>query len=276
MSQKLKYISRIKDEFDTVICGVNGVIMRGSQIDAAALGTLIKMYQSGKRVMLSSNLSLRVGELFGLLKSAGVPMNIFCAMITAGEIAHFYLQNASSLGRCYYNMTSLPSKMMFGLNYQETRLLDKAHFVLAETVAEGINVEAQMPVLEQALRRGLPLVCVGNNTSVVSDNGQICAGAGALAEQYALLGGKVLSFGKPDVRIAAYLTENIADFQRSRCLVIGDGMATDMRLGYNFKAQTLLLTSGVHQLSADLGTQINELQANYGLHVDYYAETLQW
>lgn len=276
MSQKIKYISRLKDEFDTVICGVNGVIADGTQLNAASLDALIKMYQSGKRVMLASNLGLRVSELFDWLKSAGVPMNIFYAMITAGEIAHFYLQNTVSLGCCYYNSASIPSKVMRGLNYRETQLINKADFILVETGVYSLNVEAQMPVLEQALRKNIPLICVGNNTSVMGDNGQVYAGAGALAEQYALLGGKVLPFGKPDVRIASYLTENISGFQKSRCLIIGDCMATDMRLGHNFKASTLLLTTGVHQLVDVKSSQMDALQADYGLHVDYYTEALQW
>jgi len=276
MSQKIKYISRLKDDFDTVICGVNGVITEGLQINVAAIDALIKMYQSGKRIMLASNLSLRVNDLFGLLKSSGVPMNIFYAMITAGEIAHFYLQNSDSLGRCYYNLTSSASKVMHGLDYQETSLLEEAQFLLVETKPEFIDVESQQAVLDFALRQKLPLICVGNNTSVMLNRHVVGAGAGAVAEQYALRGGKVFSFGKPDVRIASYLTENISDFKKNRCLIIGDCMSTDIRLGHNFKSQTLLLTNGVHQIANASSAQIDELQANYGLHVDYYTETLQW
>ena len=275
MSQKIKYISRLRDEFDAVICGVNGVVLNGTKVDAAAVDALIKMYQSGKKVMLASNLSFRVIDLFCLLKEAGVPMNIFYAMITAGEMTHFYLQNTDDLGHRYLNLTSRPSELMRGLPYAETRLPDNADFVLAETTVDGIALQACMPVLDQALRRQLPLLCVGNNTSVVTDGG-LREGAGAVAEQYALLGGQIIPFGKPDVRIAAYLTENIANFSSDRCLVIGDCMATDMRLGNAFKAKTLLLTGGVHQLVDAQSQQIDVLSANYGLHVDYYTENLQW
>ena len=59
-------------------------------------------------------------------------------------------------------------------------------------------------------------------------------------------------------------------------MVIGDCMATDMRLGNAFKAKTLLLTGGVHQLADAQSQQIDVLSANYGLHVDYYTENLQW
>jgi ribonucleotide monophosphatase NagD (HAD superfamily) len=97
-----------------------------------------------------------------------------------------------------------------------------------------------------------------------------------LAEQYAMQGGKIIPFGKPDPRIAAYLSESIADFHYNRCLVIGDCMATDMRMGNSVKAQTLLITSGVLQLKNPGDQQINELSQNYGLSIDYYMENLQW
>ena len=50
MTRKLKYVSRIKDEFDTVISGVNGVFMCGDEVISEAVDTLIKLYQSGKKL----------------------------------------------------------------------------------------------------------------------------------------------------------------------------------------------------------------------------------
>jgi hypothetical protein len=68
MSQKLKYISRIKDEFDTIICGVNGVFAYGDNILAPAVDALIKLYQSGKKITLASNSGMRVRDLYYALK----------------------------------------------------------------------------------------------------------------------------------------------------------------------------------------------------------------
>ena len=275
MSQRLKYISRIKDEFDTVICGMNGVITRGSSIDAEQVTALIKIYQSGKKIMLASNSGQRVGDLFRFLKERGVPMNIFYAMISAGEIAHFYLKNNHSLGQKYFPLRQFQSLMMRGLDYTAVTDIRMADFVLAETDMQGLAVEKVMPLLEEALRCHLPLVCVGNNISVITEDG-VCGCAGAVAEQYAMQGGEIIPFGKPDIRIAAYLSESIIGFDKKRCLVIGDCMATDIRLGNAFKAQTLFLTGGVHQIDEPTAHKVDELAAGYGLSVDYYTEALQW
>ncbi len=276
MSQKLKYISRIKDEFDSVICGVNGVFMFGNRVDAESLQTLIKFYQSGKKIALASNSSLRVKELYYLLKHNDVPMNIFYAMITAGEIAHFYLKNNHDLGRSYYNLSGLDSGIARGLGYEKADSIVMADFILAQTDYDGLDEATVMPVLEQALHLNLPMLCVGNNTSLVGSKG-IVSGVGAIAERYAIMGGKkVIPFGKPDVRIASYLMEGMPGFSKERCVVIGDCMSTDMRMANNFGVKSLLLTNGVHQMEGNIEQQLEDLSGSYGLNIDYYAEALRW
>jgi len=275
MSRRLKYISRIKDDFDTVICGFNGVISYDLRIQPEAVDTLIKMYQNDKRIMLASNIGWRVNDLFAFLKSNGVPMQIFDAMITAGEMSHFHFRQNEDLGKKYYFLGNHQPQTTKETDYIEVKNIAEADFMLAETDVEGINLNDYTSLLEQALHYHKPLICVGNDTMLATTQG-VHDCVGALAEQYAMMGGKLISFGKPDVRIAAYLCENIPNFERSRCLIIGDCMATDMRMGNTFKAQTLFLTGGVHQMSDPSPQQIDALSAEYGLGVDYYAETLQW
>lgn len=276
MSQKLKYISRIKDEFDSVICGVNGVFTYGDRVDEQSVQTLIKLYQSGKKIMLASNSSQRVKDLYYILKRHNVPMNIFCAMITAGEIAHFYLKNNKELGNSYYNLSSCNSNIMKGLRYEEADSIVMADFVLVQADYNGVDENKIMPILEQALYLKLPMLCVGNNTTLLGSD-SIVSGAGAIAEKYAMLGGKqVIPFGKPDVRVATYLTEGVQGFSKERCLLIGDCMSTDMRMANIFGVKSLLITGGVHQIDDDTEQKLAELSSSYGLNIDYYSEALRW
>lgn len=275
MNQKLKYVSHIKDDFDVLISGVNGVFMFGENVEKNAVDTLIKLYQSGTKIALASNSGMRVKDLYYLLKRKNVPMNIFYAIITAGEIAHFYLRNNTNLGHRYYNLSGKKSKTLDCLDYVAAESPVMADFILAESDCDGVDTAAVLPILEQALHMNLPIVCVGNNTSLVSSDG-VVVGAGAVAEKYAMMGGQVFPFGKPDVRIASYLTEGFGDFEHSRCLVVGDCMSTDMRMGNSFGAQTLFLTNGVHQIGGDIDKQLKDLSDSYGLNVDYYMENLQW
>lgn len=275
MNKAVKHISLLREEFDIVICGVNGVITDGQNIFPESIDALVKLYQSGKKIALASNTGMRVQNLFFFLKRNGIPMNIFYAIITAGEIAHFYLKKQFKAGSTYFPIVTDQYGVAGGLPFEAVDSVVLADFLLAETTNHKIDTEKLSVLLEQALNLRLPFLCVGNDTSIVTDKG-VGANVGALAEQYALMGGKIISFGKPDPHIAAYLTEELADFDASRCLFIGDNMATDMRLGNAFGGKNLLLTNGVHQLRGNLIRQTDELSTGFGLSVDYCMEKLQW
>lgn len=275
MNKTIKHISRIRDEFDIVVCGVNGVLTDGQRIFPESIDVLVKLYQSGKKIALASNTGMRVQNLFWFLKRSGVPMNIFYAVITAGEIAHYHLKNQIKSGSTYFSLDKNKQCSVDGLAFEKVDSVVLADFILAETNKFGVETEQWNSVLEQALSLHLPFLCVGNDTSVLTKDG-VKANVGSLAEQFAIMGGKIVPFGKPDLRIATYLTENIGDFDASRCLFIGDNMATDMRLGNNFGGKNLLLTNGVHQIKGDLIKQVDELSTSYGLSVDYCMEKLEW
>ena len=50
MNKTIKQISRIRDEFDIVVCGVNGVLTDGQRIFPESIYVLVKLYQSGKKI----------------------------------------------------------------------------------------------------------------------------------------------------------------------------------------------------------------------------------
>lgn len=274
MVKTIKYVSRIKDDFDCVICGVNGVITDGETIFTSAVETLYHLYLEGKKIVLATNSGQRVSELFEILKKQHFPMHIFSAMITAGEIAHYSLKNRTDLGLMYYPLSKRSGAIMQGLKYQKTDSPVLADFILAETTAENLESEENLRLLEQAINLKLPMICVGNNTLMMFGN-KVQVSVGSLAEQYALMGGKIITFGKPDIKIIKYLTENL-NVKPERCLVIGDNMATDMKMGANFKAKTLLICSGIHQIKNDIEQKTEELSLNFGIDIDFAMENLQW
>ena len=209
------------------------------------------------------------------LKKNNVPMNIFFAIITAGEIAHFYFKKQTKSGQTYFAIAENEFGALRGLPYEKVDSVVLADFVLVENLPQGLDLAKSELLMEQALNLHLPLYCVGNDTAVQTAAG-VKESAGALAEQYAMQGGNIISFGKPDLRIASYLTESLSDFDASRCLFIGDNMATDMHLANNFGGKSLLMTNGIHRIKGDLVRQVDELSTSFGLNVDYCMEKLQW
>jgi HAD superfamily hydrolase (TIGR01459 family) len=107
-------------------------------------------------------------------------------------------------------------------------------------------------MLARMRAKRLDFVCA-NPDIVVEIGGELSYCAGAIAERYAALGGKVIQAGKPFAPIYDQAmrmvgeTSGGAAIDRSRVLAIGDAMHTDIKgaCGQNFAS--LFVTSGIHR-----------------------------
>ena len=77
MIKPIVNIAKIIDAYDAVICGFNGVIHNGRIFFPEAVEVLVKLYQSGKKIALLSNISCRVEDLVRKLHHAGVSPLLF-------------------------------------------------------------------------------------------------------------------------------------------------------------------------------------------------------
>jgi ribonucleotide monophosphatase NagD (HAD superfamily) len=90
-----------------------------------------------------------------------------------------------------------------------------------------------------------------NPDIIVAIGEEIVYCAGALAQRYALLGGKVLMFGKPHPPIYAAAFERLRRLKGRAIdpkdvLAIGDGGATDLAGAGQAGIDCLFITEGVH------------------------------
>ena len=279
--------AKIIEDFDAVIVGFSGVLSDGAVIRKEAVDALINMKKNGKKIVLCSNTVLRVSQLCDLFVENKVPLKLFDAIITAGEILHYKLKNRSGdlehIGQKYYRLGSGKNTAVFAnLDYQAVNSLPEADFMFMDSVAaEDDTIDRYMPLLEQAAGMGIPFVIAGNDTSSFKD-GKICLAPGALAEQYAVLGGRIITVGKPDPLIMAYCMEVLPiETPKERILVIGDNLATDIK-GANLAGfGSLLVTKGVHVNFLGEGyisdvAKTRELASNLDGYPDYIISNLRW
>ena len=279
--------AKIIEDFDAVIVGFSGVLSDGAAIRKEAIDALINMKKNGKKIVLCSNTVLRVSQLCDLFVENKIPLKLFDAIITAGEILHYKLKNRSGdtehIGQKYYRLGSGKNMAIFAhLNYQAVNSLPEADFMFMDSVAaEDDTIDQYMPLLEQAAGMGIPFVIAGNDTSSFKD-GKICLAPGALAEQYAVLGGRIITVGKPDPLVMAYCMEVLPiETQKERILVIGDNLATDIK-GANLAGfGSLLVTKGVHVNFLGEGyisdvAKTRELASNLDGYPDYIISNLRW
>ena len=277
-------ISKIIDTFDNVICGFNGVISKGDNVNVEALNALSKCIEAQKNVVILSNSYLRVKNLSEII-SQGDSKLIYKikAMITVGEILHYLLKNPIKLGlkgKKYYNIGSKQSAVLFsGLDYYEVSNMADADFVfMGEVKNQTDMVEMYTNELEYASSLGLDFLCVGNDTATYC-NGEVCLGSGAVAEQYALLGGNVITIGKPNEKIIAYANECFTN--NGKTLFVGDSFTTDIKSAKYLNADTLLISKGIHVNFLGEGyipdvEKTRGMAQEYELYPDYVISGLRW
>lgn len=278
-------ISKIIDNYDAVVCGYNGVLWNGQSVHAEGLHALRKCAAQGKKVAVISNTPQRIVEVAETLTGNKLSECAFLETIaTAGEILHYRLKHASLqslLGKKYFNLGSQAAATAFsGLDYKCVTDIENADFVFIGAAKNNQDtIENYISVLEHAFALGLPLLCAGNDTSTFL-NGEISLGAGALAEQYAVMGGKIITLGKPGLDFLQYVLESFAA-NCKKILFIGDSFATDVKSAQLIGAETILISKGIHVNFLGEGyipdvEKTRHLAMNFELYPDYVISGLRW
>ncbi len=286
MIKPIVNISKVIDNYKTVIVGFNGVLSDGRHIYSEALNALINIKKRGMHIVLVSNTPARVVSLARFLHQNKVPLALFDTIVTAGEVLHFRLKNPSPkyavLGNKYFHMGNASDKGVFaGLGYEAVPTPERADFIYMSAVGKSDDIiENYRPILEQAAALKIPFLCAGNDTSCYME-GKISLAPGAFAEQYAVLGGQIITLGKPDSKIFEYALEGVPDFDAASTLLVGDNLASDIKAAAALNIAAALVSKGVHVNYLGEGyipdvAKTRELAANFNAYPDYVISNVRW
>ena len=286
MIKPIVNISKIIDRYQLVVCGLEGVISEGGNILPEAKDALIKMKKFGMRLVLLSNSPLRVQSIVELMRNNELPPLVFDNIISAGEILHYLFKSRqgdfATIGTTYYNLGQASDAEVFAaLDYVAVDKLGKADFLfMGNASSADATIDQYMQILEFAASMNVPLVCAGNDTSSFA-NGKICVSAGAVAEQYAALGGRIITIGKPDPKVLAYALEGMGDISLEKILLIGDNITTDIKGANLSKIDSVLVSKGVHINYLGEGyipdvAKTREMANNYDAYPNYVISNLRW
>lgn len=278
-------ISKIIDNYDTVVCGFNGVLYDGAHVKQDAVDALMKCAENHKKVVIATNSSLRIKEIAEIISGGKrESLNYLSALVSAGEVLHYCLKNPQHFGfsgKRYFNLGNPMSESVFdGTNYVKAVRPDAADFAFVGMVNKvGDTMDNYSMALEHCYALGLPLVVAGNDVSTYYD-GQISLGSGAIAEQYAVMGGVIYTIGKPAPDFVKYAIEGTAE-PDSKVLFIGDGFATDIKSANMLNADAVLVSKGVHVNYLGEGyipdvEKARNLAMNFDVYPDYVISGLRW
>lgn len=239
-------------EYDGFILDLWGVVHDGTAPFPGVLDCMERLIAAGKRLVLLSNAPRRSDDVMRRITRIGVPERLYHGIMSSGEEAWLHLKHRdepfyAALGhRCVHIGSERDLEIREGLDLVFVDTPAEADFILNTGPAEWEDtLETYMPVLTEALSRGLPMVCA-NPDLVVVHSGKPALCAGALAEEYQRLGGRVRWHGKPYPSVYESCLGLLGISEKRRILAIGDSLRTDIAGAAGAGIDSLFIAGGIH------------------------------
>ncbi len=293
-------LREIADGFDAMLCDAWGVIHDGVTLFDGVAEAMVRFRAERGPVVILTNAPRPSSIIPAQLDRIGLPREAYDAVVTSGDATRAAI--AARLPAPAYKLGPEKDEALYdGLDIAFAPL-DEAAFIICTGMVDDQRdrPEDYAEMLTAAAARNLPMICA-NPDIVVRWGGRIIYCAGALAQIYQNLGGKVIFGGKPHTPIyelalaAAGLGTTAQDqgpelgpelgpeqglkqgLDRGRVLAVGDGVKTDIA-GANAHGLAALFVAGdggVHDGANDAGG-VEAALTDAGVHAQFAATRLIW
>lgn len=242
-------LAEIEDRYAAVFCDVWGVIHNGERSFPVAAAALAAARQKGIAVVLITNAPRRAAPIVAQMASLGVPRSAWDRIVTSGDVTRELVSNGP---RRIFHLG--PERDLTLYEDLDVEIVEE--FEASGVVCTGLfddTNETPEDYVEQLRRfraRDLPFICA--NPDIIVERGDaIIWCAGALARDYALLGGRTLIAGKPHKPIYEAALDAAAEVlgrkvERNEVLAIGDGVLTDVKGAESSGIDVLYVSGGIH------------------------------
>lgn len=253
----IRGLSELSADYDGFILDIWGVVHQGGDAYPEAIDCVRQLRDAGKRVVFLSNAPRRAETVAQIIEDKGIPRELYDAILSSGEAARIAFEAGdeaplNTLGRRYYLLAaSGDDGLLDGLDYSAVSDVSEADFLLTIGLSEKRpDIASHVETLSQAASRDVTMVCVNPDIEVVRlGQRELCAGA--LAQHYEKIGGKVVHVGKPYPLVYRLCLELLGIAPQERVLAVGDGMETDIPGARAASIDALLVTGGL--LAEQLG-----------------------
>jgi len=267
MTQILSHLSQLAGRYDAVFCDLWGCLHDGKTPFPGAVAALQAFRAQGGKVVLLTNAPRPKSSVVQQLDGMGVPRDAWDDVVSSGDAAQYALLTGA-VGRRVHHIGAPKDEVFFTdfaedlapLRHTQAPIvrvaLSQAEGIVCTGLADDLtetpdDYRAQL-LLGKTLK--LPMLCA--NPDIIVDFGDkrlYCAGA--LAQAYEAMGGRVLYFGKPHPPIYDLARRRLialAGPSDAQILCIGDGIATDIQGGLAESLDTLFVTGGI--AASEFGT----------------------
>ena len=250
-------IKELGSSYAAWLVDIWGVMHNGVRAHAPAVEATRRFREQGGLVVLLSNSPRPSEGLQQQLRSFGVADQCYDATVSSGDLTRHELAKHPG-ARIFHLGPERDLPVFAGLDVVRVDASD-AELVVCTGLFDD---ETETPddyqtLLTELAERRLPMLCA-NPDRMVERGLRLVYCAGALADIYEALGGKVIYAGKPYAPIYQLAVETIDSLAgrmlgRGEILAIGDGVRTDMAGAASFGLDALFVASGLHVSDAARG-----------------------
>lgn len=239
----MTFWEELDPKYRLILCDVWGVVHDGVHLYAGAAERLKQWRSEGRCVILLTNAPRTADAVEQQLERIGLPRDAYDFVATSGEAG---IEGLLALGEPVgFVGTAGDREILERRGVQIANDEDFTDLACTGVTEQRPRPEDYRPDLERWVERDIHMHCLNPDRLVVR-GGVPEACAGAIADLYAMLGGRVTWYGKPHETIYQHALHLAGNPPKDEVLAVGDGLQTDIlgagRMGFD----TVFVTGGIH------------------------------
>ena len=239
----MSYLDALPERYRLILCDIWGVIHDGVELYPGAAQRLLQWRGEGRSLVLITNAPRTAEAVEQQLHRLGLPKGVWDGIATSGEAGIAALK-------------AVGAPVGFIGTQEDLEILESRHVAISEDgdfnelACTGLDddrhrVEDYRAQLEELADRDVLIHCL-NPDRVVVRGGTTEPCAGALADVYLGLGGRVEWYGKPFPSIYRHALKLAGNPPPDEVLAIGDGLQTDILGAAHMGFDAIFVAGGVH------------------------------
>ena len=239
----MSFFNALPERYRLILCDIWGVVHDGFHLYPGAADRLRQFRKEGRTVVLITNAPRTTQAIEEDVTHIGLPRDAWDGIAAGGQAG------IDALKQCAAPVGFL------GTEEDREVLLEggvtiAADDEFAELACTGLpnprgRPEDNLPTLEPLAERDVRMHCL-NPDRVVIHGGVVEYCAGALADRYIALGGRVEFYGKPYPAIYRHALSVAGNPPVKEVLAIGDGLQTDILGAARMGFDAVFVTGGIH------------------------------
>jgi HAD superfamily hydrolase (TIGR01459 family) len=238
----MSFWDSLDPKYSVILCDIWGVVHDGVQLYPNAAERLREWREQGRKVILITNAPRTADAVEAQLGRISLPRECWDGISTSGEAG---IAAVKALAHPTGFLGTEQDRTI--LEDHGLRFVDDGFTDIAVSGLDGVRMSAEdyRPQLESLADRDVLFHCF-NPDRVVIRGGVTEPCAGALADVYEGMGGRVEWYGKPHHGIYDYSLQLADNPPREAVLVVGDALVTDMLGAATQGFDAIFVQSGIH------------------------------